>query len=146
MIQWLQLCTFTTRTGVQSVSRALRFLALAKLLQSCPTFCESMDYIDCQAPLSTDAPGKNTGVGCYALLQGIFPTQGPNPHLLCLLHWQASSLPLVPPGKPKDNFISCDYKTGGGDPRRLCDNPTPQQAFTHRLVSIDGSCLNKFLL
>ena len=45
---------------------------------------------------------KNTGVGCHALLQGIFPTQGLNPpHLLCLLHWQASSLPLAPPGKPK---------------------------------------------
>ena len=27
-------------------------------------------------------PGKNTGVGCYALLQGIFPTQGSNPGLL----------------------------------------------------------------
>ena len=32
---------------------------------------------------------KNTGVGCRALLQGIFPTQGLNLHLLCLLHWQA---------------------------------------------------------
>ena len=29
-----------------------------------------------------DSPGKNTGVGCYARLQGIFPTQGSNPHLL----------------------------------------------------------------
>jgi len=28
-----------------------------------------------QAPLSMDSPGKNTGVGCHALLQGIFPTQ-----------------------------------------------------------------------
>ena len=45
--------------------------------------------------------GKNTGVGCHALLQGIFPTQGSNPSLLCLLHWQEGSLPLVPPGKPK---------------------------------------------
>ena len=25
-----------------------------------------------------DSPGKNTGVGCHALLQGIFPTQGSN--------------------------------------------------------------------
>ena len=33
-----------------------------------------------------DAPGKNTGVGCHVLLQGIFPTQGSNPHLLKLLH------------------------------------------------------------
>ena len=46
-----------------------------------------------------NSPGKNTGVGCCALLQGIFPAQGLNPHLLHLLHWQASSLTLVPPGK-----------------------------------------------
>ena len=31
---------------------------------------------------------------------GIFLTQGLNPHLLCFLHWQAGSLPLVPRGKP----------------------------------------------
>ena len=37
---------------------------------------------------------------CHAFLQGIFPTQGWNPLLLCLLHWQLDSLPLVPPGKP----------------------------------------------
>ena len=41
-----------------------------------------------------DFPGKNTGVGCHALLQGIFPTQGSNPCLLHLLNWQAGSLPL----------------------------------------------------
>ena len=43
-------------------------------------------------------PGQNTGVGCHALLQEIFPTQGSNLHLLHLLHWQAGSLPLVLPG------------------------------------------------
>ena len=47
-----------------------------------------------------DSRGKNAGVGCYALLQGIFPTQRLNQHLLCLLHWQVGTLPLVPPGKP----------------------------------------------
>ena len=30
---------------------------------------------------SWDFPGKNTGVGCYTLLQGIFPTQGSSPGL-----------------------------------------------------------------
>ena len=30
----------------------------------------------------------------WVALQGTFPIQGPNPHLLCLLHWQADSLPL----------------------------------------------------
>ena len=38
-----------------------------------------------QASLSRDSPGKNTGGDCHFLLQGIFPTQGLNPHLLCLL-------------------------------------------------------------
>jgi len=33
-----------------------------------------------------DSPGKNTGVGCHALLKVIFPTQELNPSLLCLLH------------------------------------------------------------
>ena len=48
-----------------------------------------------------DSLGKNTGVGCYALLQGIFPAQGSNLCLLCLLHWQAGSLPLSHLGSPK---------------------------------------------
>ena len=39
-------------------------------------------------------------MGCHDLLQGIFPTQGSNPRLLWLLHWQEGSLPLVPSGKP----------------------------------------------
>ena len=47
-----------------------------------------------------DSPGKTTGVGCHAFLQGIFLTQGSNPCFLCLLHWQEGSLPPGPPGKP----------------------------------------------
>ena len=46
-------------------------------------------------------PGKNTGVGCQGLLQGVFPTQGSNSHFLPLLCLQAGSLPLAPPGKPR---------------------------------------------
>ena len=44
-----------------------------------------------------DFPGRNTGVGCHAFLLGIFLTQGSNPGLLHLWHWQAGSLPLAPP-------------------------------------------------
>ena len=44
-----------------------------------------------------DSPGKSTAVDCHALLQGIFPTQGLNQHLLCLFLWQVGSLPLAPP-------------------------------------------------
>ena len=54
-----------------------------------------------QAPLSLNFPGKNTGVGCHFLLQGIFSTQGSNPCLLRLRHWQAASFPLRHLGSPK---------------------------------------------
>ena len=49
--------------------------------QSCLTLCDPM-HLACQAPLSVDFPGKNTGVGCHFLLQGIFLTQGSNNSLL----------------------------------------------------------------
>ena len=55
--------------------------------------------------LHEDSPGKNTGVGCHFLLQGIFLTQGSNLHLFCLLHWQPGSLLLAPPGKPQVSSI-----------------------------------------
>ena len=42
-------------------------------------------------------PGKDTGVGRYFLLQGIFLTQE-EPASLCFLHWQVDSLPLPHPG------------------------------------------------
>ena len=44
-----------------------------------------------------DFQGKNTGVGCHFLLQGIFPTQELNPNLL---HWQADFLPLSHQASP----------------------------------------------
>ena len=43
--------------------------------------------LQCTRPLCPwDSLGKNTGVGCHFLLQGIFPTQGSNPRVLHLLH------------------------------------------------------------
>ena len=61
--------------------------------------------------------GKNTRVGCHALLQGIVPTQGFNQDHLRLLHWQAGSLPLAPPGKP--SFLDNSPQIG--------DNPSISQ-------------------
>ena len=57
-------------------------------------------FVTCQFLCLWGFPGKITGVGCHALLQGILPTQGSKPHLLYLLNWQAGSLPLMPPAKP----------------------------------------------
>ena len=55
--------------------------------------------MDCSLPGSClqDFSGKVTRVGCHTLLQGIFLTQGSNPHLL---HWQADSLVLSHQGSP----------------------------------------------
>ena len=63
-------------------------------------FCDPMDCSLLGSSVHGDSRSKNPEVGGDALLQGIFPTQRLNPHFLCLLHWQASSLPLVLPGKP----------------------------------------------
>ena len=46
-----------------------------KSLQLCPTLCNTMDYSLPGSFVHEDSPGKNTGVGCHALLQGIFRTQ-----------------------------------------------------------------------
>ena len=67
--------------------------------QSCPTLCDPMDW----SPSGFSVHGiLQAGILEWVAIsfpQGIFPTQGSNPHLLCLLHWQACSLPLVPPGR-----------------------------------------------
>ena len=71
----------------------------AKSLQSCPTLCNPMHCSPPGSPCPWDSSGKNAGVGCHDLLQGMIPTQGLKPCLFRLLHWQVGSLPLVPPGK-----------------------------------------------
>ena len=55
------------------------------VIQSCPTLFDPKDYKLCP----WDSPGKNTGVGCHSLLQGIFLTQGLNsslPHCRKILY------------------------------------------------------------
>ena len=75
--------------------------------------------------------GKNTGMGCHFLLQGIFQAQGSNSCLLCLLHWQTDSLPLVPPWNfiinVKYKYIAC-----------FCSSPFCMigRQYTSRLISI----------
>ena len=68
----------------------------SEVTQSCPTLSDPMD---CSPPgplCPWDSPGKNTGVGCHALLQEIFPTPGWNPGLphcrqilYCLSHQES---------------------------------------------------------
>ena len=54
---------------------------LCLVVESCPTLCDPMDCSPPGSSVHGDSPGKNTGVGCHALLQGIFPTQELTPGL-----------------------------------------------------------------
>ena len=54
---------------------------LCLVAQSCSTLCNCMDSSLPGSSVLGDSLSKNTGVGCHALLQGIFPIQGSNPGL-----------------------------------------------------------------
>ena len=89
-----------------------------KSLHSYQTLCFC---IDCGPPGSSlhGSPSMNTRVGCPALLQGIFQTQGSNPCIKPMypvspalaggfflsFFWQAASLTLEPPGKPNNILL-----------------------------------------
>ena len=75
--------------------------------QLCPALCNPM-YCSL---LGSSVHGiflswQNTGASCHFLIQGIFPTQASNPHLLHLLHWQEDSLPLSHLGSPNRKLAS----------------------------------------
>ena len=82
--------------------------------QSCP-IC---DPKDCSLPGSSvhgDSPGKNIGVGCHALLQGIFVTQGLNPRLL---HCRGSLHYLSHQGSPRIlDWVAYPFSRGHFRPR-----------------------------
>ena len=82
---------------------------LCLVAQSCLTLCDSMDHSPSGSSVQGEFLGKNTGVGCHALLQGIFSTQGSNPgflhcrwifyhlsHHISLKYW--SGFPFPSPG------------------------------------------------
>ena len=90
--------------------------------QSCPTLCNPTDYSQPGSSVHGDSPSKNAGVGCHALLHGIFPTQGLNPGLLhCMrilyhlrhqesprtLDWVASSFSRVSSWPRNWTRVSC---------------------------------------
>ena len=60
----------------------ISFVVDCAQLPSCLRLCDPMDFSLPGSSARGDSPGKNTGKGCHALLQGIFPTQGSNPSIL----------------------------------------------------------------
>ena len=84
--------------GLLFAKHLLNLFLLYTLIQTSASVCvlshfshvQLCDPMDCTLPGSSvhgESPGKNTRVGCCALLQGIFPTQGSDLRPLCLLHW-----------------------------------------------------------
>ena len=78
-----------------------------------------------QAPLSMGFSKQDTGGGCHGLLQGIFPTQGPNLGLLHLLPCQAESLPLCHLGSPICKVSAHTLKGFCTVPSPLPSSPLP---------------------
>ena len=78
---------------------------------SCVQLCATLWTTGHQTPLPMGFSRQEYCSGFHAL-HGIFPTQGVNPHLLCLLHWQIGNLPLVPQsgnlslGSPKECSVA----------------------------------------
>ena len=76
------------------------FCAVGLVTWSCLTLCDLIDSSSPGSSVPGVSPGKNTGVSCHALLQGIFPMQGSNPGLLhcrpilyCLSHQGSPRIP-----------------------------------------------------
>ena len=70
--------------------------------QSCPILCDPLDYSLRGTSVCGDSPGKNTGMGCHALLLGIFPTQGSNTGLL---HCRWILYHLTNKGSPRNTGV-----------------------------------------
>ena len=78
----------------------------AKSLQSCPTLCDPMDW-SLPGSCPWDSPGKNIGVGCHFLLQGIFLTQGDDRVLLTVRSQTPAHSEIITPPPVSTGEESC---------------------------------------
>ena len=78
-------------------------------------FCYPMDHSTPLTSVCEDSPGKNTGVGCHALLQGIFPTHRSNPGLS---HCRWTLYHLSHQGSPRIlEWVTYPFSRGPSQPR-----------------------------
>ena len=107
------MCDSNQLRSVVSLLLLLIFLMgwMCLVTRLCLTLWDPMDYIPPGSSVHGDSPGKNTGVGGHALLQGIFQTQRLNPGLLhCryilyhLSHW-GNPFPMA---EPVQFLVKCD--------------------------------------
>ena len=79
-----------------------RFSVRATLIQSCLTLCDPMDYSPSGSSVHGIPQARILELVAISFSRG---SSQSNSHLLCLLHWQAGSLLLAPPGKPLKHKI-----------------------------------------
>ena len=77
-------------------------MCCAKSLQLCPTLCDPMDYSPPVSSVHAILRARILGWVAMPSTRGSFWPRDRIPSLLDLLHWQAGSLPLAPPGKPTE--------------------------------------------
>ena len=106
VIPWLNLYNILPNDVPDSYFISFSFSAFSKtqtwmclVTQSCPPLCSPIGCSPSGSSVRGDSPGKNTGVGCHVLLEGIFPTQGLNPDFLhcrqifyCLSHKESPNV------------------------------------------------------
>ena len=97
---------------------------LCLVAQLCLTLCDPMDYNPPGSSVHGDSPGKHTGVGCHALLQGIVPTQGLNAGLL---HCRWILYHLCHQGSPRIlEWLAYPFSSGSSCPRNWIQSPALQ--------------------
>ena len=85
-----------------------------------------------------DSLGKNTGMGCDTLLQGIFLTQGLN---LCLLHWLLLQENLPDPGMEPASLASPASQAGS---LQLSHRGCPPQLLNELLGGLEETDVDVF--
>ena len=110
-----QILSFLTPLSATSVLCLAAVWKICACAQSCPSLCDPVGYSLLSSSIHAIFSGKDHGVDCHFLLQGIFLIQESNLYLLCLLHWQADSLPLChlkTTACESQPFLSCWSKKG----------------------------------
>ena len=109
-LNWTELnCTMLKMDHWNEIFMLCELCAVLCLVaQSCLTLCDPMDSSQPGSSVHGDSPGKNTRMGCHALLQGIILIQGSNPGYPTL---QVDSLPLSHQGSPIIIITTSELKT-----------------------------------
>ena len=112
---------------------------LCQVTQSCLTLYNPMDCSLPGSPVHRDSPGKNTGVGFHAILQGIFPTQGSNP---CLPYCKQILYHLSHQGSPVE-YYSANKKNKFESVEMRWMNLVSiiQQWISHKKISHTNTCV-----